>query len=353
MRRVKDFVKKFIPQSFLHFIWYARYFYWSRTSKYIEKVNSVTVEVTNVCDIHCTVCSVPKMRRAKGFLTLPDFKIIFSKLPATVKNLRMNFSGEPLLNKEIFQMVKHAKTLRPEVDIRISTNGTHLANFPPEEIIGSGLDELDICLDGPNKEIHEEYRRGSDFDKIVAAAKQLCEYKSRSGAASPKIIQMTLLNKKTSPFIPQIIALAKETGFDELQFRYMSIPTLTCPLPMLRKISTYYNSMTDEEIGSFADRYLAKDEHSLYKKTAGAYTVKNEVKKCFSFISPAIFFNGDVSVCCHDGEGAAVFGNLLKEDFVAVLKKMPAAKVYDKKLDICRFCDLSWMGMNSMIHKLK
>jgi len=353
MRKVKNLVKALLPQSLLHFIWYAQYFYWSRTSKYIKKVNSVTLETTNLCDIHCTVCAIPQLRRKKGFLTLEDFKIIFGRLPPSVKNLRMNYSGEPLLNKAIFQMVKHAKELRPEVDIRISTNGTHLGNFPPEEITASGLDELDICLDGPTKEIHEEYRRGSDFDKITAAAKRLCEYKSRSGAVTPRIIQMTLLNKKTAPFIPQITALAAEIGFDELQLRYMGIPPLTCPAPLLRKLYTYYATLSDEEMGSFAERYFTEDEYSLYRKTAGAYAVKKEMKKCFSFISPVIYYNGDVSVCCHDGEGAAVFGNILKEDFTSVMKKMPAADVYDKKLEICRDCDLSWMGVNFQTLKLK
>jgi MoaA/NifB/PqqE/SkfB family radical SAM enzyme len=319
----------------------------------MEKIDSITLETTNACNIQCAICPIPQLRRKKGMLTFEDFKIILSKLPSSIKQLRMNYSGEPLLNENTFKMVRYAKEQRPDIHIRISTNGTHLEDFSNEEIINSNLDELDICIDGPTKEIHEEYRAGSNFDQIISSSRKLCDYKKKNNAKFPKLIQMTLLNKKTSPLIEDIIKQAAELGFDELQLRYMFIPTLICSFIKLKKLYNYYNSLTDEVLNTFEKRYFAPSKYSLYKKTKKGFLVKQEMKKCFSFVSPLIYYNGDVSVCCHDGEGYAIFGNIIKEDFHSVMKKMPVKEVYNKKLDICRDCDLSWMGVNYKTVKLK
>ena len=350
---MKKYLKNLIPQSIINSMWEIYYFYLSHTSKYLKKIDSITIETTNVCNIQCAVCSVPQMRRKKGMLTLDNFKTILNKLPSSIKQLRMNFSGEPLLNKNIFKMVRYAKDKRSDIHIRISTNGAPLENFSHKEIINSNLDELDICIDGPTKEIHEEYRKGSNFEQLLLSSKRLCDYKKETNAKFPKLIQMTLLNKKTSPLIKKITQQAKELGFDELQLRYMAIPSLTSSHSVLKNIHNYYKTLSDKDFESFEERYVAPEEYSLYKKTRNTYLVKEEVKKCFSFISPLVYYNGDMSVCCHDYEGSTIFGNILKENFKTLLKKMPAKAVYNKTLNLCKDCDLSWLGSNYKTIKLK
>lgn len=350
---LRKIIKQLIPEQVRKSWWRMHYYYLAHTPGYANKIYSVTLETTNVCDIQCEVCPVPKLDRKKGFMNLEDFKTILDKLPNTVKTVRMNYAGEPLLNKNIFKMINYGKQKRPDIAFRVSTSGTQLDRFSPAEITGSGLDELDVCLDGPTKEIHEGYRRGSDFDRICDAARTLCQFKQKNGFSQPRIIQMTLMNKQTVKLIPQITALAQDVGFDELHLRYMGIPTLTCPLPVLQKLYPYYAGLSLQELDSFREKYLPDNEYTLYRYDGARYVLSKPMKRCYSFLSPVIYYNGDVSVCCHDGEGYCVFGNLIRESFAEVMKRQSVRDVYYKKLDICQDCDLSWSGVNYKEIKLK
>lgn len=350
---IQNCLKHVIPKPIKNILWKSYYFYLAHPGQYIKNISSITLEPTNVCDIQCEVCPVPKLKRKKGFLTLEDFKNIFDRLPLTIKFIRMNYAGDPLLNKQIFKMVKYAKNKRPEIKIRISTSGTQLKQFSPQEIIDSQLDELDICIDGPTKEVHESYRHGSNFEEICAAAQRLCQYKKEHKTTTPLLIQQSLLHKQNIPLMSQLEELAKKLGFDELHLRYMGIPTLTCPLDILQKLYPYYAGLSIEELNNFKDKYLPDLEYSIYKKQGDKYVLKKEMKKCYSFLSPLIYYNGDVSVCCHDGEGYSIFGNLLREDFQTIVSRMPVRDIYYKRLSICQDCDLSWMGINYKEVKIK
>ncbi len=353
MRAFRSAVAALLPRRLRYAIWDAYYYYLAVTSGRLKKTSSVTLEVTDVCDIRCSACPVPRIQRAKGLMTLSDFKVILDKLPPSVKTLRMNYAGEPLLNADIFRMIRYSKDQRPDIYIRVSTNGTHLGKFAPEEITGSGLDQLDVALDGITKEVHEDYRTGSNFDEIAAAAAALCRYKAAAGAALPKIVQMTLLHKRNSAILPQIEEFARKTGFDELHLRYMWLPAVVGDEDKIRGLFSYFGGMEPGKFGEMRDKYVPDPAHSEYEEKDGRYVIREEMRKCYSFLSPLIFYNGDVGVCCHDAEGSSVFGNLLREEFAAVMTKMPAGDVYHKRLPICEYCDLSWLGANWKEIKLK
>jgi len=353
MKTIKSFLKKILPRALKDRLWDAYYFYLAFSLKYIEKINAVTLELASACDLHCEVCSVPTLERAKGLMTLEHFRVILDKLPLSVKVMRLNYAGEPLLNRDAFKIIKYAKEKRPDIRIRVSTNGTQLDRFAPQEIIDSRLDELDICLDGITKEIHEGYRRGSDFGRICAAAENLCRFKAQAGAKAPKIIQMTLLSRQNSGMVPQIVEFAKKIGFDELQLRYMAVTGITCSPERLRGMVKFYSELQPEDFNRLAEKYIPAEEYSMYTRKGSRYVVRQELKKCYTFLCPLIYFNGDVGACCHDSEGASVFGNLLKEDFKTVMSRMPAKDIYFKKLPICDSCELSGVGGNWKEIKLR
>lgn len=349
--RIKAFLKRMVPKVVKNRLWAAYYLYLAYSSKHWKKTNSVTIELSAVCNIHCEVCSVPNIQRVKGFMSLANFKVILDKLPPSIKDIRFNFAGEPLLNKDAFKIIRYAKEKRPDIRIRVSTNGTTLDNFPPQEILDSGLDELDICIDGITKEIHEDYRKGSDFEQIRSAAEKLCLFKAQAGAQKPKIIQMTLLSKQNAGMIREITEFAKKTGFDELHLRHMAIPGLAGRGGRVPREFMYFSKPPDFE--KLREKYLPSEEYSMYVRSGDKHVIKEELSKCFSFLSPIIYYNGGVGVCCHDSEGSAVFGDLLKEDFGAVMSRMPAVDVYHKRLPICASCELSGVGSNWKEIKLK
>jgi hypothetical protein len=138
--------------------------------------------------------------------------------------------------------------------------------------------------------------------------------------------------------------LAQELGVDELHLRYMAFPGLGRDQSDLD--SSIYSYIDPKERKSWVDEFLAEPPYSMYDLIDGQYHVSQEMPHCSSFLTPLVYANGDVSVCCFDGEGQHAFGNLLSEDFKSVMSKMPAKKVYSRKLPLCSSCILSQKGMN-------
>ena len=67
--------------------------------------------------------------------------------------------AEPLLNKDIFELTKIAKTVVPRV--KVTTNGTTLNPKIVTKIIECGMTDIEISLDGFDGSTNMKYR-GSD-----------------------------------------------------------------------------------------------------------------------------------------------------------------------------------------------
>jgi MoaA/NifB/PqqE/SkfB family radical SAM enzyme len=324
------------------------YFYhlWlSYGGKYKKCISIITLEVSNVCNLKCPMCGVPYLKRQKGLMTVENFKTIVSKLPQNIKLLKLTYAGEPLLNKDVFSMIRHYRGINASTHIRVSTNGTNLRAFEPREILQSGADQIDIAIEGADAQTHEDYRRGSDFESICNDVRTLCAEKKRLNLNSPKIVQMTLLSKKSLPQIDALKKLAKTLGVDELHLRFMAIPGLGRDGSDLDN-SIYDYISNENSKKKWIDEYMTVEPYGLYREKNKKIKIVQEARHCSSFLTPIIYFNGDVSVCCFDGEGSYVFGNLLKEDFESIASKIPAKTIFNRKLPLCRSCVISSKGMN-------
>ncbi|MBE9593614.1 MAG: radical SAM protein, partial [Proteobacteria bacterium] len=112
--------------------------------------------------LRCIMCSV---WRAGERGNNPDFynelstDRIFSLLGELKKlgTKRLHFSGgEPLLRKDLFEIMIHAKEL--DMSLVINTNGTLISRRIAEKLVDSGVQEVIISIDSANPEIHDEIR---------------------------------------------------------------------------------------------------------------------------------------------------------------------------------------------------
>ena len=281
----------------------------------IKKVN---IEVTNTCNLRCRVCPTPMMKRKKGFMSLDNFKIIVDKLPSTVKKIDMNWSGEPLLNKDIFKMVRYAKD--KGIVTHISTNTMLLDKFSAKDIVDSGLYSIAVCLDGTTKEVHEDYRVGSDFNHIVKNIKWLTGLKKKHNSET-KIILQTLITKNNSDF-KKIEEFGRRLGVDEIDLRFFSV------------------SVEDDKLkNDYINKYLPDLDKTKYDLNTGK--IKSSSSFCRTFFSPVILWDGRVIVCCMDTEATTVYANILKESFEDVVIKIPIKKVFSRRFLVCKDCYIS------------
>jgi MoaA/NifB/PqqE/SkfB family radical SAM enzyme len=161
-------------------------YYWliMLTGAYRRLVREVTIEASSACNCRCIMCAVPQLKREKGLMKFDDFRAIVDKLPSSIRQVDFAFAGEPLLNPDIFKMVRYFRGISQSARIRISTNGMRLRYFSPEEVLRSGVSEIDVALDGATAATHESYRQGSSFEEICESLKNLCATKKRLGLAS-------------------------------------------------------------------------------------------------------------------------------------------------------------------------
>jgi radical SAM protein with 4Fe4S-binding SPASM domain len=285
----------------------------------------VVIEPTNVCNLRCPMCPTSKLKRARGFLSLNNFKEIVDGISG-LKLINMSFAGEPLLNKDTLKMVEYAE--KKGIRVIVSTNSVFLGERI-DEVLNSGLDTIIVCLDGVTKETHEAYRRGSDFEEVKNNIRMLCAEKKKRGLKKPKITLQFLVMKHNEHEIPAIKLLAKELGVDELSLKSMSL-------------GTHHN--TDERVKLGKD-FLPSERFSRYKWNRGKPIIKEKPKLCHWVRRSVILWNGDVICCCYDFEGKLVVGNVFRDGGFDKVWRSEKYKKYRKKIirrefEICKRCNL-------------
>lgn len=192
---------------------YERYLCSSRRSAKVDYLPiKLNIENVSRCNFRCTMCVVsdwPKGRRAKD-MTLDEFKRLIDEQYGLVE-ITLNGLGEPLMQGDIFfEMIKYARS--QHIWVRTSTNASllHLKdNY--KKLVDSDVNEIDISIDGANKETFEAIRRGSHFEKVIENCKLINAYCRQKGVGRTKMV--TVVQRGNQHQVEDLIRLAHETGF--------------------------------------------------------------------------------------------------------------------------------------------
>ena len=144
----------------------------------------VIIETVNKCNIKCPVCWVPDMKRQKGVMTNDQFASIIDQLPSGITMVPYN-AGEPLLDKGIWTKIRYAH--EHGMKVIISTNGSLLDKYDPVEILSSGLQSISVTIESTMKDVHENYRRGSNYEKVIEGLRRLCVTKKSYLMSIPRL----------------------------------------------------------------------------------------------------------------------------------------------------------------------
>lgn len=285
----------------------------------------IAVEPINLCNLRCPFCSWNSLKRQRGFLSYDNFRYIIATIPS-LKGIALFFKGEPLLNKELFQMVSYAES--KNIKTAISTNST-LLHERAEAILQSGLSKIQVCLDGLSQETLQQYRKGADCNVVIQGIERLCNLKRQRGSSHPRIILRFLVFRHNENEIDDVINLAKN----------LEVDTLLIGRPLL----DFKNPCVNSEL---AERWLPKTaKYGRYEKIENGYCLKNRVKHCPSVWTPTITWDGEVLPCCIDGDANFSLGNLFDKPFTEIYWSKEYAKrrklMWSKKLPLCEQCTLT------------
>ena len=159
-------------------------------------------EITNRCNSDCIYCyNVWKENGdyPKGELSLPEIKILFSKILSEIKPQAITIAGgEPLLHSYIFDVIAYLKQFN--MKISIATNGTLLTQTITNKLISSGINHIEISLDSCNEKTYELLTRNNNknlIDSILTIQKNNIPYSIAS-----------IITKKNIEGISDVIDLA-------------------------------------------------------------------------------------------------------------------------------------------------
>jgi radical SAM protein with 4Fe4S-binding SPASM domain len=124
--------------------------------------------------------------------------------------------GEPLLKKDLFQIIAHAKSRN--ICVTINTNGIVLSESYSKKLIELGVDQIVVSLDGSKPSVNDGIRGKGTFSKIVANITKLKELLEKSNKSNMKIGVAFTLVKDNLNDVADMLKLAKRLKIDIIDF---------------------------------------------------------------------------------------------------------------------------------------
>lgn len=150
------------------------------------------IEASSLCNLRCTFCDkLPLLQKNQlGNLSFETFKKVMDQFSEGADKrlwgLKLSYRGEPLINKDVPQMVQYAKE-RGVLDVYFNTNGMLLTEDVSRKLILAHLDRISISIDGVNAKEYEAVRVGAKLDVVLENIQTLKRLREEYQVSYPKI----------------------------------------------------------------------------------------------------------------------------------------------------------------------
>jgi MoaA/NifB/PqqE/SkfB family radical SAM enzyme len=159
-------------------------------------------------------------------------------------SIKLNFRGEPTINKNLPEMVRLAKKAGI-IEVQLNTNGVALTERLADDLIEAGLDRIKFSIDGVRAEVYEEIR-GTKYQKVVDNVRNFVKIRNEKGKIRPIVhVQMVYMQDNKDEVVEYVQLwqdIVNRIGFSryrssertlEDKRRVESIPTSTVPCSQL------------------------------------------------------------------------------------------------------------------------
>lgn len=141
----------------------------------------VRIEPASSCNLRCIHCPTGLGVAPKGIMQRELFEKIASELKSFSDELStvvLYHGGEPLLNKNLIDYIKVLKVVGVK-KVKTVTNGKLLTDELCLQLVKSGLDEIEISLDGVSGEDSDSLRLKSNSKEVLDAVQKLLDFRSQ------------------------------------------------------------------------------------------------------------------------------------------------------------------------------
>ncbi|KPJ77396.1 MAG: hypothetical protein AMJ54_08290 [Deltaproteobacteria bacterium SG8_13] len=178
------------------------------------------VESAFACNLRCVMCPWPEYaRRAENRgLMSPEIWKALKPFLHQVRSVDFTGGGEPLLQPLLVQWISEAHGAGCETGLL--SNGFLLSEAKSRELMRAGIDWVCISMDGADRQMYEQLRIGSDFERVCRNVSDLAGM--RSGSIPKLMINFVMMNMNVHQ-VEQIVRLASRLGVDQVNFKQCDV----------------------------------------------------------------------------------------------------------------------------------
>ncbi|MBT3353160.1 MAG: GTP 3',8-cyclase MoaA [Nitrospinaceae bacterium] len=182
--------------------------------------DDLRISVTDRCNFRCFYC-MPE----EGMSFLPHEEILSYEEVARVVRLttELGFTsyhltgGEPLLRKDIDQLIRQMLEIQPGMDLALTTNGVYLPEMA-ERLYEAGLRRVNISLDTLDENKFLLMTRRNLLDQVLKGIEA-----AAAAGFSPIKINAVAIKNLTEAELPEFAKWARETGHIVRFIEYMPL----------------------------------------------------------------------------------------------------------------------------------
>lgn len=161
----------------------------ARTLRPIAFPARFAVELCADCNLHCSMCHHPGMKRPKGVLPFPLWQRCADEIAAVAPATQVWFSfcGEPLLQPELLlRCLAYGREVGLQ-QLCLNTNGMLLSRALADHLLDAGLSQFVIGLDAFSAATYAKLRCGGDRDVVYRNVEFLLDQR-RARAHGPEVM---------------------------------------------------------------------------------------------------------------------------------------------------------------------
>jgi MoaA/NifB/PqqE/SkfB family radical SAM enzyme len=152
---------------------------------------SVRIDFCSVCQLKCPTCPTGKGLNenspiGKGYLSFENFKKFIDENPS-IKTIKVSNWGEILLNPDLIDILQYAYKRNVELSAIGGVNMNNAKDIVLEALVKYKVKIITVAIDGASNDTYRTYRKGGNFNNVIANVKKLNEFKKIYNSDLPKL----------------------------------------------------------------------------------------------------------------------------------------------------------------------
>lgn len=179
-------------------------------------LKKIYIEPTSNCNLKCKTCIRNTWTHDFKDMDFNMFKKIINDLRQfqSLETIMISGFGEPLIHKNIIDMIKMIKELN--LNVELITNGTLLNEEMCKELINSKLDKLWVSIDGVSEKSYENIRVGAKQAKVLKNLINLKRLRKESNSKMMLGISFVAVEDNIEE-IPELLTLARKIAAKDIK----------------------------------------------------------------------------------------------------------------------------------------